>query len=132
MDNRTRPIGTLESAATSWGVALLAGLGTFALLLLIADWSILQAIFGASVTTVVIGFVLMLTVGRPASLPLGEEGVQEPTAALARADMPGKPGQPGRPLTPRDLNAPSPHKEGIDHSAISDAQRVDLNSPAVN
>ncbi|WP_298429466.1 hypothetical protein [uncultured Jannaschia sp.] len=131
-DNRIRPIGTLESAATSAGVAALAGAGTFALLMLIADWSFLQAVFGGFVVAAVVFCILLLTIARPVSRPVGAGGVQRPTADLAQAEAPGTPGEPARPLAPRDVNAPSPHKASIDSSMISDVRRDGIGDPRVN
>jgi predicted flap endonuclease-1-like 5' DNA nuclease len=124
-----RPIGTLESTATCAAVAGIAGAGAFVLLLLLGDWSPLQAIFGGSVVAAVLLPVLSLTIGRPQSQPLG---AMKPTADLAREDMAGTPGQAARPLAPRDLNAPSPHKEGIDFSPISDIRSQPYNDPTIN
>jgi NADH-quinone oxidoreductase subunit E len=124
-----RPIGTLESTATCAGIAGLAGAGTFFLLLLIGDWSPLQAIFGGGVVAAVLLPVLALTIGRPQSEPRG--GI-DPTADLAQADQPGTPGEAARPLAPRHLNAPSPHKESIDFSPVSDTRTQPYNDPTVN
>ena len=53
MDNRPRPIGGLETTASCLGVAALAGAAVFALLLLLADWTFLQALFGGAVVAAI-------------------------------------------------------------------------------
>jgi predicted flap endonuclease-1-like 5' DNA nuclease len=122
MDNRVKPMGTGESTAICWGVAALAGVAIFALLLLLGGWTILQAIFGGSVVAAVVGVVLTVTIGRPQAAPVGQAGAQAPTAPIARAKAPGTAGMAGdvADIRPRDLSAPSPHRTEIPQSKISD------------
>ncbi|MEM7711795.1 MAG: hypothetical protein AAF264_13845 [Pseudomonadota bacterium] len=130
MDNPSRPIGTLETTAICAGVAALAGFGAFALLLLLGGWSFLQGAFGGIVVAAILLPLLSLTVGRPKAQPAG---AQDPTADVAAREAPGTPGQPAEPhLAPRDLNAPSPHKDGVDVSVISDTRHESMNDPTVN
>ncbi|WP_371157746.1 hypothetical protein [Jannaschia sp. 2305UL9-9] len=115
MDNKFRPIGPLESAAMYWGVAALTAVAAFAMLLLLADWSLLQAIFGAGVVFIVVGLVLMLTVGRAVPPePRGHATLDTPTAPGTGVDRDR--------LVPRDVNAPSPHRTTIDDLAVSDTE----------
>ena len=81
MDNRNGSDGTLDNAAICWGIAALAGVFVFAMLWFLADWSALQAIFGGIFACVVLGVVLMLTVGRP--LPHLTDVKAAPTSAAA-------------------------------------------------
>ncbi|WP_409197391.1 endonuclease [Jannaschia sp. M317] len=112
MDTRIRPIGPLESAATSWGVAALVGAGTFVLLIMIAGWSVLQAIFGGFVVFAVLGLILMLTVGRAPSADAAPQSETISVSARPAVDL--------ETLRPRNVNKPSPHKSSVEVSAISD------------
>ncbi|MEM9795127.1 MAG: hypothetical protein AAF919_01470 [Pseudomonadota bacterium] len=132
MDDNFKPVGTLESAATCFGVAALAAVAACAALMLIGDWSFLQGIFAGFVVAVVLFFILIATVGRPLAAPGGADGAQQPTADLAEAEAPGAPGAPAQPLTPRNVNAPSPHRESIEPSLISTTSHEALNDPKVN
>ena len=126
MDKQIRPIGPLESAATCLGVAVLAGIGAFALLMLLGGWTFLQAFFGGFVVLCVVAVILLLTVGRA---PARSE---DPAARrLVGAGAPGSTVDADS-LRPRNVNAPSPHKASIDASAISDTTGPDLNDSTVN
>ena len=130
------PIGTLESTAISFGVAALAGFGAFVMLMLLADWTFLQAVFGGAVIAALLGLVLVATVGRPLAPVTDVQGrVQKPTeGTIARATMTGRPGEAAHPH-PADqarTRAPSPHKTEIDHSTISDTRNIALESPTTN
>ncbi|SFJ28734.1 hypothetical protein [Jannaschia pohangensis] len=85
MDNQNRSTG-LDTAATCWGVALLAGIVIFAMLLSVADWTVMQALFGGGVAFLVLGILLTLTVGRP--LPPLNQVKPAPTAAQSRTPAP--------------------------------------------
>ena len=135
MDQDIRPIGTLESTATCFGVAVLAGVGAFAMLLLLADWSLLQAVFGGAFVIAILTPLLALTIGRPRAAPTTVAGrMRRPTEDRARAEMPGRPGEAAMPdpVAPRDLNAPSPHRDAPDRMPVSDARGGATRAPAVS
>ena len=124
MSNEIRPIGTLEGAATCWGVAALAGIGAFALLLVLGDWSFLQAAFAGIVVLVALGVVLSVAFARPAAPPSDAAGrVRIPTETRSRADRAGQPGEPAAPapMTRDRTHAPSPHRTEIERSIVSEA-----------
>ncbi|WP_238941369.1 hypothetical protein [Jannaschia sp. Os4] len=124
-----RPSGTLESLAICWGVAALAGAGAFALLLILGDWSLLQAIFGGAVVAAALGVLLTLTVGRPVAAPVGAHGVLTPNAdAVAR----GRPGEAAVPAPARAPVAPSPHRTAPGHSGASTARSTGLGDAATD
>ncbi|MEM7644337.1 MAG: hypothetical protein AAF366_17700 [Pseudomonadota bacterium] len=127
MDNPTRPIGTLESTAICAGVAAFAGVGSALMLMFVWDWSILQGIFGGFVVAAVLTPVLIVTLGRPykrdAAAPDGDLKTRDVVAeAAAKRDH----------LVPRNVNAPSPHKDSVDYSLISDPRTDKMDSPRVN
>ncbi|WP_308917544.1 hypothetical protein [Jannaschia sp. LMIT008] len=128
MKEEIRPIGTLESTAITFGVACLAGAATFVMLLGLGGWSFLQAAFGAIVVVVVLGLVLVTTIGRPAAPPTtARGGVQAPTEDRARATQAGQPGEAAAPSpeAATRTQAPSPHRSEIPFSMISDVQKAD-------
>lgn len=123
MSNQIKPIGTLESTGIAWGISFLAGGAVFALLVGLGGWTFLQGVFAGLVLAIVLGGILTVTVARPRSAPRSGSGLEEPTADIARAEAPGTPGQAGRPpMTPRNVNAPSPHRTEIERSIISDVR----------
>jgi predicted flap endonuclease-1-like 5' DNA nuclease len=70
----------LICAATSWGVALVASVILGAVLMLIGDWTLLQAIFVGAIVFIALGSLLSLTLCKPLSPP-----VQQGRAPVARS-----------------------------------------------
>ncbi|WP_245947673.1 hypothetical protein [Jannaschia seohaensis] len=106
----------MEAAATTWGVAALAGVATFGALLVLGGWTFIQGAFAGIVVLGVLGTVLALTVGKTG-----------PSDALPHESTTRAMGTAGGGLAidlsamrPRDLNKPSPHKAAVDVSMISD------------
>ncbi|WP_209313535.1 hypothetical protein [Jannaschia formosa] len=118
MQQQLRPIPAREAAASSWGVAALVGVATFALLRIIGDWTFLQAAFAGGVVLLALGGVIAVSVGRV--LPADALDHRPPTRRMGGAEQ-------GlavdlEAMRPRDLNAPSPHRTDIERSMISDAR----------
>ncbi|AHM02646.1 NADH-ubiquinone oxidoreductase chain E [Roseibacterium elongatum DSM 19469] len=55
--------------AVSWGVATLAGIVIMALLMVVGDWTLLQALYVGVIAIVVFGIVLAVTMCRPLPAP---------------------------------------------------------------
>ncbi len=123
------PVGALESAAICCGIGALAGAGTFALLLALAGWTFLQAVFAGFIVAAVLVVLLLLTVGRvrkPATEDIKAAGEGQTSDAPT-------PREPSDLMRPRNVNKPSPHRSEIPHSMISDTKgEVPLNDPKVN
>jgi predicted flap endonuclease-1-like 5' DNA nuclease len=100
-------------------VCTFGGLAFAAVLLILGDWSPLQALFGGATIGIVAALVTSVTIARPLAAPRSKVGVQTPTADLARYDAPGQPATP-RPA-PKAIDVPSPHRTEIERSIISDA-----------
>ncbi|MEL7184415.1 MAG: hypothetical protein AAGK57_12320, partial [Pseudomonadota bacterium] len=126
MDTEKNPIGTLETVAICWGVAALAGAAMFGVMFVPFEWSLLQSAFGAGVIFLILGLILMMSFERKLPAP-GEAPV--PNHAPKVVDAPDR-NLPD--LSPRDVSAPSPHRDSVDWSDISETTGPDLNSTGVN
>ncbi|KIT15815.1 hypothetical protein [Jannaschia aquimarina] len=128
MQQEIRPVGTLESTAICFGVAALAGFGAMVMLYLLADWTPLQAIFSGGAIGTILAVLLIATIGRPQPAPTLMTGQMEmPTESRSKATSPGQPGEPAmpEPMGPRDLSAPSPHRNEIPGSIISSTDTLE-------
>ncbi|GIT92911.1 hypothetical protein JANAI62_33690 [Jannaschia pagri] len=115
MDKKIQSIGPMESAATIFVVAGMAGVASFALLMLIGGWTFLQAFFGGFVVFVLLLILLMLTVGRavPSEASTGTKmAPPQPGPVGAEVDL--------TKLRPRDVNGASPTRDSIEPMQVSD------------
>ena len=113
MKNQIRPFHAAEAAGTSWLVAALIGVFAFAALT-VADWTLMQALFAAVVICVALGTVISTSIGRVTPLRAHMPTMPVPTedGVVLGVDLTA--------LRPRDLNAPSPHRDAPAASMISD------------
>lgn len=134
MAENIKPIGTLESAATTFGIAALVGVAAFALLFLIGDWNFSQSVFGGAGIAAILGLALYVSVGRPLAPPTTAAGTRQmPTETRANAEAPGKPGMPEAPPDAQPATrAPSPHRTEPERSIISMTMGNDLADPNTN
>lgn len=80
----TEKSGSLENVATCFGVAILGGVLSCALLMLLGDWLFIQAAFASLVLAVIVGAVLAWLFGSPLPAPnAGATVAAEPVQSAA-------------------------------------------------